>query len=101
MRLMVEAGRRSPRLFNEVCLSGEKIVKPALGALYFSRIGLGTGFQEPISKHTYCEDYSFSAINTEEVVASKKGVIKRKCSFSDRCRRKVNVKEICDFGRWS
>lgn len=101
MRLMAEAGRRSPRLFNEVCLPGEKIEKPAIGAAYFSRIGFGYGFHEPISKHTFCEDYSFSAINTEEVVYSKKGIIKREYTVPDLCRQKVNVKEICDFRRWS
>ena len=100
MRLIAETGRCSARLFNEVCLPGEKIIKPALGAPYFSRIGLGGRFQEPVSKHTYYEDYSFGAINTEEVVSSAKGIIKRKCDISDLGRRKLNVKEICDFRRW-
>lgn len=35
MRSMGEVGRRSTRLFNEVCLPGEKIEKPAIGAAYF------------------------------------------------------------------
>ena len=99
MRLMAEAGRRSPRLFNKVCLPGEKIEKPAMGIAYFSRIGFGYEFREPMSEHTFCEDYSFSAINTEEVVCSKKGIIKKKYTVPDLCRQKVNVKEICDFYR--
>lgn len=101
MRLMAEAGQRSPRVFNEVCLPGNKIGKLVGGLAYFSRIGLGGRFQEPISKHTFCEDYSFSAINTEETVYSKKGIIKREYTVPDLCRGKVSVKEICDFRRWS
>lgn len=101
MRLMTEAGRRSPRVFNEVCLPGDKIGKLVGGLAYFSRIGLGGRFQEPISEHTFYEDCSFSAINTEEVVSGKKGIIKRNYDIPDLCRRKVNVKEICDFRRWS
>ena len=101
MRLMAEAGRRSARLFNEVCLSGNKIEKPVNGVAYFEKIELDNRSQEPISERAFCDDYSFSAIDAEKVFLSKKGVVKRKYAIPDLCRRKVNVKEICNFRRWS
>ena len=100
MKLMIEVGRRSnPQLFNEVCLPGEKLVKPVAHSAYFSKIGFGGKFAEPLSKHTFYEDYSFSAINTIEFVSSKKGTIRRKHTVADLCKRKVNLKEICNFHR--
>lgn len=101
MRSMIEAGSRSKRLFNEMCLPGEKIEKPAIGAAYFSRIGFDYGFREPISKHTSYKDYSFSAINTEETVYSKKGIIKRAYNVPDLSRRKLNMKDINFYGRYN
>lgn len=101
MRSMGEVGRRSTRLFNEVCLPGEKIEKPAIGAAYFSRIGFGYGFREPISKHTYYEDYSFRAINTEETVYSKKGIITRTHNVPDLSRQKLNMRDINFCGRYN
>lgn len=101
MRSMIEAGSRSKRLFNEVCLPGEKIEKPTIGAAYFSRIGFGYGFREPISKHTSYKDYSFSTINTEETVYSKKGIIKRAYNVPDLSRQKLNMRDITFCGRYN